>query len=63
MELFVTLGETSKRVTGKLLGYNDGYIIQTDYGINVFNNIDAIQFPKLPEGFFTVPTLNWKVFS
>ncbi len=57
------LGETSKRVTGKLLGYNDGYIIQTEYGINVFNIIDAIQFPQLPDGFFTVPTLNWKVFS
>lgn len=27
VELYVTLGESSKRVTGKLLGYNDGYII------------------------------------
>ena len=46
-----------------MLGYNDGYIIKTDYGINVFNSIDAIQFPQLPDGFFTVPTLNWKVFA
>lgn len=63
VELFVTLADQSKRVTGKLLGFNDGYIIQTQYGINVFNRIDAIQFPSLPDGFFTVPTLNWKVFS
>ena len=34
----------SKKVNGKLLGYNDGYIIQTESGINVFNNIDAILF-------------------
>lgn len=27
------------------------------------NNIEGIHFPSLPEGFFTVPTLNWKVFS
>jgi hypothetical protein len=42
VELFVTLGDTSKRVSGKLLGFNSGYIIQTAYGINVFNKIDAI---------------------
>ena len=45
------------------MGFNDGYIIQTDFGINVFNKIDAITFPQLPDGFFTVPTLNWKIFS
>lgn len=63
VELYVKLGNQSKRVTGKLLGYGDGYIIQTEFGINVFNQIDAIQFTSLPDGFFTVPTLNWKVFS
>lgn len=63
MELYVQLGESSKRVVGKLLAYNDGYIVKTDFGISVFNKIDAIQFASLPEGFFTVPTLNWKVFS
>jgi len=57
------LGETSKKVTGKLLGYNSGYIVQTAYGINVFNKIDAIEFQTLPDGFFTTPTLNWKVYS
>lgn len=45
------------------MAYNDGYIVKTEFGINVFNKIDSIQFSSLPEGFFTVPTLNWKVFS
>jgi hypothetical protein len=58
------LGDTPKHVTGTLLSYGDGYILKTSSGIiNVFNNIDSIEFPQLPEGFFTVPTLNWKVFS
>lgn len=29
VELYVTLGNTSKRATGKLLGYSDGYILET----------------------------------
>ena len=37
--------------------------MQTSFGIEVYNNIDGIEFAKLPEGFFTKPTLNWKVFS
>jgi hypothetical protein len=31
--LNVELGTTSRRVTGKLLGYNSGYILQTAKGI------------------------------
>lgn len=57
------LGTTSRRVSGKLLGYNSGYIIQTKNGIQIFNKIAGVEFPTLPEGFFTTPTLNWKVFS
>jgi hypothetical protein len=57
------LGEKSVRVSGKLLGYKSGFILETSYGIEVFNNIEGIEFPALPEGFFTKPTLQWKVFS
>lgn len=53
----------AKIVRGTLLGYDDGYIVQTSNGVNVFNNIESIEFSELPEGFFTKPTLNWKVFS
>ncbi len=45
------------------MGFNDGYILQTENGIDVFNFIDSIEFPELPDGFFTKPTLNWKVYS
>ena len=62
--IFVKLGERSIRVSGILLGFSyGGYILQTANGIEVYNNIDAIEFTSLPKGFFTKPTLNWKVFS
>jgi hypothetical protein len=37
--------------------------MQTIYGIEVLNKVEGISFPSLPDGFFTVPTLNWKVNS
>jgi len=63
IDVYVELASTSRRVSGKLLGYNSGYIIQTKTGIQIFNKIAGVEFPTLPEGFFTTPTLNWKVFS
>jgi len=57
------LGQESKKVQGKLLAYNSGYIIKTDNGINIFNTVTGVEFPTLPDGFFTTPTLNWKVWS
>ena len=55
--IFVKLGDRSIRVTGILLGYQNGYIVKSAYGIEVYNNIDAIEFASLPSGFFTKPTL------
>ena len=63
MQLYAKLGDKSTRVTGKLLGYKSGFILETTYGIEVFNNVEGIEYPALPEGFFTKPTLQWKVFS
>ena len=63
IEIFAKLGTTSDRVNGTLLGYNNGYILKTSKGIEVYNNVEGINFPSLPAGFFTMPTLNWKVFS
>lgn len=63
IDVYVELGTTSRRVSGKLLGYNSGYILQTKSGIQIFNKISGVEFPSLPDGFFTTPTLNWKVFS
>ena len=42
VDLYVELGTTTRKVTGKLLGYNSGYIIQTKNGIQVFNKIAGI---------------------
>ena len=61
--VYVELGTQTRKVFGKLLGYNSGYILETDFGINVYNKIAGVEFPSLPDGFFTTPTLNWKVHS
>ena len=63
VNLWVKLGERSIRVSGILLGYNSGYIVKTRYGVEIYSNIDGIELAQLPSGFFTKPTLNWKVFS
>ena len=42
LELYIEMGETAKRVKGTLLGYDDGYIIKTDKGVNIFNRIAGI---------------------
>jgi hypothetical protein len=61
--LWIKLGSASIKVIGILLGYNDEFILKTNNGISVYNTIESIVFPGLPEGFYTKPTLNWKVFS
>ena len=57
------MGDRSIKATGTLLGYNRGYILETNSGVTIYKSIDAIEFARLPDGFFTKPTLNWKVFS
>lgn len=42
IDVYVELGTTSRRVSGKLLGYNSGYIIQTANGIQIFNKIAGV---------------------
>ena len=61
--VYVELGTSTKLVRGILLGHDSGYILETRFGINIFNNIAGVEFPSLPDDFFTLPTLNWKVWS
>jgi hypothetical protein len=35
-------GDDVRRIQGKLLAFNSGYILQTDFGINVVNNVVGI---------------------
>lgn len=63
IEIFAKIGETGERIEGTLLGYTSGVVLRTPKGIEVFNEIEGARFPSLPSGFFTLPTLNWKVHS
>lgn len=61
--IFAEFGDNFRRRTGKLLGYDSGYIMEIGNSINVYNRIAGVEFSGLPDGFFTKPTLNWKVWS
>lgn len=61
--VYAKVGSDSRQVNGTLLGFNSGYILQTPFGIEILNNIDGVTLSSLPDGFFTLPTLNWKVSS
>lgn len=52
-------------MSGRLLGFERGYFVESSQGIQQFNenNIVGIGLDGLPDGFFTVPTLSWKVWS
>lgn len=63
IDIYAKTGTVSNKISGILLGYNSGYILQTLYGIEQFSNVERVAFPSLPEGILTLPTLNWKVNS
>jgi hypothetical protein len=59
-----TRGEKAETITGKLLSASGGLILQRDSGeVLTLSNYSNIQFPALPGGLITKPTLVWKVSS
>lgn len=48
IEVSGKFGDKSVRINGTLLGYSNGYILKTHYGIEVVNHIDGITFDHLP---------------
>lgn len=46
-----------------MLAHSPNFILKTDKGVVIVNKISAIDLAAIPDGFFTVPTLNWKVWS
>lgn len=42
IDVYVELGTATRKVSGKLLGYNSGYILQTKTGIQIFNKIAGV---------------------
>jgi len=57
-------GDKVEAVSGKLLSASGGLILQRDSGeVLTLSNYANIQFPALPGGLITRPTLVWKVNS
>jgi hypothetical protein len=57
-------GDKLEQISGKLLSANGGIILQRDSGeVVTLGTYANIQFPALPGGLITQPTLVWKVAS
>jgi len=57
-------GDKTEQVSGKLLSASGGLILQRDSGeVVTLGNYSNIQFPALPGGLISKPTLVWKVSS
>jgi hypothetical protein len=57
-------GEKTETISGKLLSASGGLILQRDSGeVLTLGSYGNIQFPALPGGLITRPTLVWKVSS
>ncbi len=61
--LEVPKGDATETLTGRLLAYADGIVLETADGIVNVADVQSIRFPKLPDGLITKPTLKWKVFA
>ncbi|MEK6954552.1 MAG: DUF4139 domain-containing protein, partial [Candidatus Micrarchaeota archaeon] len=48
-------------VRGKLLSYTDGLVLQTPTGIATLKDYVKINYPVLPEGLITSPTVEWLI--
>lgn len=52
-------GKQKETVRGKLLSYGNGLVLQTTNGIISLNSYEKINYPVLPEGLITSPTIEW----
>jgi hypothetical protein len=46
-------------IKGKLLSYSGGLVLQTANGVVTLNNYERINYPVLPDGLITSPTVEW----
>ena len=58
-----THGEAEERITGTLLSASNGLILKTASGVRTINGYTSIDFPELPGGLLTRPTLVWDVLA
>lgn len=62
ISVVVPRGNTTETVSGTLLSSSGGgLILRTESGIQMLNGYSSIEFPSLPEGLLTKPTLIWQV--
>ncbi len=54
-------GDAISMFTGKLLSTAGGVVLQVDDGVRVISGYSNVQFPELPGGLITKPTLVWDV--
>lgn len=55
-------GDSVQRTRGELLGMSGGLILrQPDGSVNTLRSYDNVQFPELPGGLITKPTLQWDI--
>jgi hypothetical protein len=56
-------GDTVELVRGKLLSASGGLILDTGDGLRTINGYTAIEYPSLPGGLLTRPTLVWDLMT
>lgn len=55
-------GDSVQKTRGELLGVSGGLILrQPDGSVNTLRSYDNVQFPELPGGLITRPTLQWDI--
>lgn len=59
----ITQGQQSRNVVGKLLAYQNSFILETGLGVSIYDSVSAVHVDKLSEGLLIRPTLIWRVFS
>lgn len=63
IKVFSNVENGVKEYKGKLLSYLDGIMLENGDGVVSVQDVQSIEFSKLPEGLITKPTLVWSIFS
>jgi len=51
--------EDGREISGILLSWSGGYVVQTDAGLKILHDAVEVRFEDLPDGLLTRPTLRW----
>lgn len=63
ISVFSAVDNGIKEYKGTLLSYMDGVMLSSGGKVVSVQDVQSIEFPSLPEGLITKPTLVWSVFS